>query len=118
MFVQAPPGSFDLLARAVCVETNKTKSQCTIDHNTWAKEIGDYFSCKWKAKEGHNVQDLLVAGESQKLGLQGTDMLDLFSSIKNQCKMDANGVSVYALRFVCVASPTVCKLLGVVAHPD
>ena len=33
------------------------------------------------------------------------DMLDLFSSIKNQRVMDANGVSVYALRFLCVASP-------------
>ena len=64
--------------------------QCTIDHSIWAREIGDYFSCKWKAKEGHNLQSLLIAGEGQTLGLRGTDMLDLFSSIKNQRKMDAN----------------------------
>ena len=86
------------------IDTNG-ESQCTIDHNLWAREIGDYFSCKWKANEGDTLQHLLVAGECQKLGLQGTDMLDLFSSIKHKRKMDANGVSVYALRFLCVASP-------------
>ena len=79
-----------------------------VDQKVWASDIAVYFRTKWTAVGGQAELDaILHAGEGTSLDLVATNMCQLFDAIKNQRKLDGSGISVYALRILCTASPQV-----------